>query len=427
MRVWLINSSEMVPTDPGNVRLRRMGILADRLVSRGHEVVWWTAAFQHSLKTHRFPTDTSIVVKDGYRLHFLHAPGYRRNISLARLRDHHIVGCKFKVQARKEAPPAIILCSFPTLELSTEAVAYGREQDVPVVLDIRDMWPDIFLDVVPRWCRGLARLALSPMFRKARAACTGAFAISGHAPGFVDWGLAMACRPRGPYDKDFPFGYAVRVPGDAELNKAREFWESHGVRATPGMSIVCFIGAVGHMYDLKVVVEAARRLRGREDVLFVLCGVGVRLDAYRKMAADCANVVFPGWANAPEIWTLMQMSSFGLLPCIDRYDFEASFPNKSIEYLAGGLPVLTSLGKGALHDLLREHDCGASYGGTAQGLADVISSLCAVPSRRQAMADRAVELFKNRFEAGKVYGDMAEHLENIAAARGNGPRDAARQ
>ena len=68
MHVWLINSSEAVPTDEGNVRLRRMGILADLLVERGHDVLWWTATFLHSLKTHRFPRDTALQVRDHYRL-----------------------------------------------------------------------------------------------------------------------------------------------------------------------------------------------------------------------------------------------------------------------------------------------------------------------------------------------------------------------
>ena len=48
MRVWLVQRAESTPhDDEGDRRLMRMGILADILQSHGHEVVWWTSAFDH--------------------------------------------------------------------------------------------------------------------------------------------------------------------------------------------------------------------------------------------------------------------------------------------------------------------------------------------------------------------------------------------
>ena len=48
MRVWLVQRAESTPHDDGgDRRLLRIGILADILQSQGHEVVWWTSAFDH--------------------------------------------------------------------------------------------------------------------------------------------------------------------------------------------------------------------------------------------------------------------------------------------------------------------------------------------------------------------------------------------
>ena len=47
MRVWLVQRAESTPHDDNGDRRLRIGILADILSSQGHEVVWWTSAFDH--------------------------------------------------------------------------------------------------------------------------------------------------------------------------------------------------------------------------------------------------------------------------------------------------------------------------------------------------------------------------------------------
>ena len=61
--------------------------------------------------------------------------------------------------------PDLILCSYPTIELSVEAVRYGRTHGIPVVLDVRDLWPDIVLDLLPTILRSPGRVALTRLFR----------------------------------------------------------------------------------------------------------------------------------------------------------------------------------------------------------------------------------------------------------------------
>jgi hypothetical protein len=113
---------------------------------------------------------------------------------LSRIIDHYQVANKFKEIAQSESPPDIILCSLPTLELSLVATEYGRENNIPVILDVRDLWPDIFLELAPKWGQWLAKLLLLPMFNTLRSACTQATAISGITPEFVDWGVNYASR-----------------------------------------------------------------------------------------------------------------------------------------------------------------------------------------------------------------------------------------
>ncbi len=54
MRVWLLTVGEPLPTDGGSDRVWRTGFLARALADRGHEVVWWSSAFdpfRHRLRS----------------------------------------------------------------------------------------------------------------------------------------------------------------------------------------------------------------------------------------------------------------------------------------------------------------------------------------------------------------------------------------
>jgi len=358
MRIWLITVGEPLPTDEASDRLLRTGILANLLVAKGHEVVWWSSTFDHTRKKQRFDIDTSIDINNRFRINFLHSLEYNKNVSLRRIINHYGIAHKFAILAEPEQKPDIILCSLPTLELSLVATEYGRKKGIPVVLDVRDLWPDIFLELVPEWGRWFVRTLLSPMFKTVSAACTGANAIIGITPAFVDWGVKYANRTRSGLDRDFPLGYSQDIPAQEAVIEAENFWWKFGVTKNNNDFIACFFGTMGRQFEMETIIEVARKLKFMKPLIrFILCGSGDNLDYYKKLAGGCDNIIFPGWVGAVEIWTLMRMSSVGLAPYRSSKDFMASIPNKSIEYLSAGLPILSSL-KGTLKELLSTNDCG---------------------------------------------------------------------
>jgi glycosyltransferase involved in cell wall biosynthesis len=427
MKVWLVTVGEPIPPDRAPDRLMRAGILAKTLVAKGNEVLWWTSTFNHTTKTHRFSKDTELIIEDGYRIRLLKSTGYRRNISISRLVDHWHIAKKFKKQAGREAPPDVILCSLPTLELCEEATVYGRQHGVPVVLDIRDLWPDIFVEVAPRWAQLPAKAMLAPYYRTTRSACARADALIGNAPAFVDWGLKYAGRGRTALDKDFPFGYTAVPPSEDAVASGQSFWADHGIREGAGDFVVCFFGTIGRQFELDAVIDAARLLEGSDTrVKVVLCGNGDRLDYYKERARSCASVLFPGWVDVAQIWTLMRMSSAGLAPYRDCDNFTMNLPNKPIEYLSAGLPVISSLSKGYLNDLLAEHDCGTTYVvDDPHSLAQTLACLARDPARCTRMGENAHRLFTERFIAERVYDAMCRHLEEVAAGGTSLPTGAA--
>ena len=415
MEIWLITVGEPLPTDGPSERLLRVGILADLLASKNHRVVWWTSTFDHVGKRHRFEKSTTVNISDNYQIRLLHSIPYSSNVSLSRIINHYLLARKFEEQARSERRPDVILGSFPPIELCVSATRYGVNNNVPVVLDIRDLWPDIFLDLFPAKLRGIAGITLSPYNVLANRACSNATAIVGLTEQFVEWGVTRAKRNRSELDKVFPMGYSERVPPPAEIEAAEKFWREFGLSKGDNYFSVCFFGTIGRQFDLKTIIEVAKILQSQSTpIRFVLCGTGDNYEYYKKMAEGCSNVILPGWVNASQIWTLMRIVQVGIAPYVDSPNFALNIPNKPIEYMSAGLPVVSSL-RGVLDKLLIAHSCGASYENrNPHSLIQVLTELHDSQEKLQIMSNNALNLYKQSFIAERVYGEMIDYLETIA-------------
>lgn len=414
MLVWLITIGEPLPIDGIGDRLLRTGILANLLAEKGHSVVWWSSTLDHVRKRHRYRTDTCIDINQRLRLILLHSALYKKNVSLMRIVNHYGIARKFTMFADLESKPDIIVCSLPTLELSLAATDYGKRKGIPVILDIRDLWPDIFLDLFPAWCQRLAKLILLPMFKSAYKICSGATAITGITSSFVDWGVKYASRSKTDLDIDFPMGYTEKTPDQERIKESEIMWEKHGINKKNNDFIVCFFGNMGRQFDLKTVIEAARKLKANgTPVRFVLCGSGDNFTYYKDLAIDCGNVVFPGWVGAADIWTLMRMSSLGLAPYVNSKNFTMNLPNKPVEYLSAGLPVVSSL-EGVLKELLSSNNCGVTYqNNNPESLMSALMNLHSSQEKLKEMSKNALSLFNERFVAERVYSQMIYYLEMV--------------
>jgi glycosyltransferase involved in cell wall biosynthesis len=376
-------------------------------------VVWWTSAFDHVRKRHRCDGDRCISFSQCYRLWLLHARGYSSNISLARVANHRQIAKSFRRLAPDEPRPDVIVCSWPTVELCAEAVRLGKMWGIPVVLDVRDLWPNAIADLAPQVVRPAARFALRGAFQRARFAASHATAITGITSEYVDWGVACAERPRTNLDRHFPLGYVDRRPNDANLRDAEQYWARQGVALDRGHFIACWFGMFGRNSEIGTVVKAARQLVDLgKSIRFVLCGTGPELERYRRLAHDCPNVLLPGWVNAAQIWTLLRASSVGLAPYVNSENYVRNLPNKPVEYLSAGLPIVSSL-QGVLAKLLAENYCGVTYrNGSPDELTRALADLLDSP-RLQQMSEHASALYRSQFVAEHVYSNMHTYLKDV--------------
>lgn len=414
MNIWLVTVGEPLPTDAGSPRLLRAGLLAKYLSEAGHKATWWSSTFDHQKKHIRASAFKEQVLEDGTRLCLLHGRPYRKNVSLARVLNHREVALQFEHFSLRYPAPDVMLCSYPTVELCEQAVKYGQARGIPVVLDIRDLWPDAFLDLVPNWMRRIARFGLEPFFRQSSRACRGATAIYGITDAFRDWGIRRAGRRANRWDATFPMAYPEEAPDRDAVRAADDFWDRLGV--TPNLNIACYFGTFGPYIDFETLIGAVRASREHEPrVLWVLCGAGPSFEKCRELGSGLENLVLPGWVERPAIHSLMGRAKVGLVPYRDVANYSMNLPNKPIEYLSAGLPVVATIG-GVLRQKIVDRGAGISVSpGNPVALASAVVDLIGDPQRHASMSRAAQQLYRREYVAEVVYPKMIGHLEKIVA------------
>jgi glycosyltransferase involved in cell wall biosynthesis len=410
VRVWLFKDGEALPVETGSRRMR-MAMLADALRRDGHDVHWFHSTFLHGPKRLFVDQDVQHSVAPGLTLHLIHAGGFRDNISFERYRFHRRYARRLRAHCMALPRPDVIVCAFPLIEVASWVVPFARTAGIPVVVDVRDCWPDTIVDVFPPVIRPLARAALDGDFRRTRAVMAEATAVTAMSNGVLRWALSHARRTPRPGDRVFPIGFpGLPAAHESALTAALQPW----LPALRAKHLFTYVGTFGRTYDVELIVDAARELAPTDNVPhaahFVLAGSGPRLDHVRRKAHGLPNVTVTGWLDQPDIRALLARSYAGLLPWAGLDD---AMPNKFFEYIAAGLPVLSSAA-GELAALVEREHVGISFPATADGLVDAVNRMSAQDDR-EVMSARARELFSTRFREDLVYREFAAYVVDLGS------------
>jgi glycosyltransferase involved in cell wall biosynthesis len=392
--------------------------LSNVLVDAGHKVVLWSSAFYHQEKRHRSTTQQSIRVSSNLEIRLIPSCGYKRNIGMGRLVDHAQLAINLKKMLKQcKDVPDVAFIGYPPIETAAVLVRWLAKRGVPSLLDVKDQWPSIFLEAMPSFIRPLGRIILWPYFRLAEHTMQNATGISAMANGFLNWSLGFARRDRLNSDQVFPLTTPLGQVSAYQLSEARQWWDDQGI-LDDGRPRVCFVGSHSQTFDFKPVYEAAKTaFNESKDWQFVICGDGSTSAEIREGMAGFPNVHFPGWVDRPKIEALAERCRASLAPYLNTEDFRMSIPNKIIDSLSLGLPILSSL-QGEVASLISEHGVGMLYGAdTGKTLHDCIQALMQDTTLEKRMSQNAGALYEARFSFEMVYGGLVKHLEMLANSR----------
>ncbi|QDS87041.1 putative glycosyl transferase [Rosistilla ulvae] len=417
MKFWVIHAQENPPESKQVLGRRewRSNTLAEYLAERGHEVTRWRSAFSHQSKL--MLTEGSALERfEGYDLQYIDCPKYAKHVGVARIRNHRSLASNFATLAGKRAaPPDLIhVCNVP-IELCASAVAFGKRNNVPVVVDVRDLWPDIYVDFIPErlnFLKPIAKTYLDRCSRRVKYAFQHATAITALTESYLDWGLNKARRRRQSLDEVFPMCYP-RLPKDLDATGLADLRNRLGVDESAVLA--CYIGNIGYQSDFETVIESARMLASKHpNFKIVLAGSGPRVSHLKDLAKGLPNVVIPGWLSSTEVHRLMTISSIGLIAYKCVPNFMLNIPNKFSEYLAGGLAIASAI-DGEMGKLVRQHNCGFVYReGDSLDLARRLGDLLNNNQQVDAFSAASTKLHETQFDGARIFPDFCAHLESIA-------------
>ncbi|MDR3117775.1 MAG: glycosyltransferase [Puniceicoccales bacterium] len=418
VNVWVVQVGEPVSFVDGGSRPFRSEMLANRLVERGHSVLRWASTFDPLRRVFRFQEAREISLGSSLRYRFLHGPtAYARSISPRYSRHGRELAAQFGLQASEEALPDLILCSLHPTPLALRVADHAHRHGVPLLLDVRDTWPDSLVKNLKFPWRPIAGWFFRDERRQIQKILHRADAITAISTECLRWSLGQVDRRSHGWDRIFSLAYEEPPREIFSCEEQRRRYLST-LKAADASHIVTCIGRVGSSFDFDLVVRLARHFwrEGRRDVRFVLAGEEPVRRILQKKFSSLPNLTVTGWLDQRELYQLLAVTTVGLLPYKDMH--RPTIRNKPLDFLSMGVPMLSSL-HGELFFLMRQNSFGICF--PPKDLDALHALLCRLlqsPNLRESMRENGLRVFRENFLADKVYGEFAAHLEAFHRHRG---------
>lgn len=200
----------------------------------------------------------------------------------------------------------------------------------------------------------------------------------------------------------------------AEIDTIRPLEGCSPYRAEWGIGaphVAFYSGNIANKQGIEIIVEAARLLRHRGDLTFVICGEGPNRAHLQALAADLGNIRLHDLQPRARLGELLGMASVHLLPQLAGAA-DLVLPSKLANMLASGRPVIATADPGTG---LADEVAGAGVvtpPGDARALADAIERLLDDPEEAARLGAAARIRAEERWSRDGV---MARFLEEAAA------------
>jgi len=178
--------------------------------------------------------------------------------------------------------------------------------------------------------------------------------------------------------------------------------------------VAVYSGNIANKQGIEVVVEAARLLRHRRDLAFVVCGEGPQRERLVAASAGLDNIQFRPLQPRERLEELLGMASIHLLPQLAGAA-DLVLPSKLTNMLASGRPVVAIAHPGT--GLAREVEgCGLVVPpGDAAAFATAIESLIDDAALRERLGRQGRLRAEARWDRRHIATDFQRRLSELAA------------
>lgn len=323
----------------GNAPAMRVAALAERWAAAGHEVTVVTCP----------PNVPSGIVYDGYenrrtsevvngvRVERVKVYLAANKGAVRRMFNFVSYGIKALLAAMRLPRPDVAIATSPQIFCGYAGVWYKRLRRVPLVVEIRDIWPES-MGAVGAKIPGLAYWALERIEQAMYRSCDRLVTVGeGYQERLAEKGVLRDKMSIVMNGTDLE----VYSPREKDVSILKE-WNLEG------RFVVSYIGTVGMACGLEVVLDAAERMAREgvggpgKDVVFVIVGDGACREAL-EAAAKCrglTNVVFTGRQPKSRMADWVATSDASLVHLKGSALFTTVMPSKIFESAGCRRPII---------------------------------------------------------------------------------------
>ena len=266
----------------------------------------------------------------------------------------------------------VVICTTPPLLLTTSAMTIAREKHAKLVLDIRDIWPDVAFEMGSFTPHSPYGIFFSHIANKGFKSADLVVSVS---PGKVE-----------KLRKRVSSGHVLLVPNGIDEDFVGGGFDSdvmsrYGVDS--GSMTCVYIGNIGLAQGLGSLLDIASK---RPQITFLLFGDGADRKALEKRVEreELSNVHFCGSVGERDVRSVLKGATLSFIPLVSSR-LKDSVPTKLYESLACGCPVLlAAVGDSAV--LLDE--CGLGMHSAPEDKKGLLTCFDAMLSRGYSQEER---------------------------------------
>lgn len=303
-------------------------------------------------------------------------------------------------------PVDVVIASSPTFFTAISAWLIARLRGVPMVFEVRDLWPAVFVDlgVLKNHLiiKVLEALELA-LYRQSAAVVT---VTEAFRQDIIRRGL--------PPEK------VHVIFNGADTQTFRPDIDGQKIRVELGLGnkfLVSYLGSHGISHGLSAVLDAAHMHGDRQEILYLLVGEGAEKEALQAKRDELGltNVLMLPHQSPERMPELYAASDVCLVPLRDVPIFETFIPSKMFEILAMGRPLIGSVRGEARAILERSGGALLIPPEDPQALVSAIDSLASNPARRAEMGQAGRAFLEANFSHAALAERYLEVLGGIGS------------
>ena len=407
MNFWTVSLFDPTPYDKvGDYRFIQ---IAKTALKKAHRVTHFTSTFRHTTKKQRFSESTTLEEGFGYAVEYVRSKGYKKNYSLERVAAHADFAERLIESFEGRQRPDVIFASMPPLSSAERVVRWGKANDVPVITDIIDPWPDSYIKDVPSFLKPAARLVIRPSYSKLRQILENSTAVTSISNGYLEWAKKNC--------KAIPRTACFYPALDLEsIQESIQKYRKAEQRNNEVLRII-YVGSLGSSYDLPAIVEAAEVMQQKHPgrTQFVVAGSGPQKELVEEYADKLENLSYLGWISDEELLRQYALSDVGLIQ--HKNNLTQTITYKLFSYLSAGLPILNSL-QSEMAAIIREN--GVGFNNNNGDVAALVQNIERFMEDRDLLTrykENALALTREKGDSAAIYGEMLELFADVAGPK----------